>query len=53
MKGEFKIQREIDQRKKIKNKKKEQQILVFIEPNIACFLFLNSLAQINYPPLKK
>ena len=49
MKGEFKIQREVDQRKKSRLKK-EQQILVFIEPKIACFLFLNSLAQINYPP---
>ena len=33
--------------------KKEQQILEFIEPKIACFLFLKSLAQINYPPSRK
>ena len=32
---------------------KEQQILEFIGPKIACFLFLESLAQFNYPPLRK
>ena len=47
------IDKLIKEKKQDLKRTKEQQILEFIGPKIACFLFLESLAQFNYPPLRK